>query len=41
MTALLNAANKAQGLLDVSRHLDFVAPLLLRIYLVPVFSSPA
>ena len=34
MIALLN---QLQNLLDISRHLDFLAPLLLRAYLVPIF----
>jgi|TARA_B110000240_G_C13376436_1_gene400535 putative oxidoreductase len=34
MIALLN---KLQNLLDISRHFDFLAPLLLRAYLVPIF----
>lgn len=34
---MLNLANKLQNLLDRSRHLDFLAPLLLRAYLAPIF----
>ncbi len=34
MIAILN---KLQDWLDLTRHLDFLAPLLLRAYLVPVF----
>jgi len=34
---LLQAAVRAQGLLDNTRALDFLAPLALRIYLAPVF----
>lgn len=34
MTTILN---KLQDWLDLTRHLDFLAPLLLRAYLVPVF----
>ena len=30
-------ANKAQDLLDHSRSIDFVAPLMLRLYLAPIF----
>lgn len=37
MGALINLLNRAQDLLGLSRHLDFVAPVLLRLYLVPVF----
>ena len=38
MIAILSSsANKAQDLLDQTRHADFLAPLLLRLYLVPVF----
>ena len=34
MTALLN---KLQNMLDQTRRVDFIAPLLLRLYLAPVF----
>ena len=34
MIALLN---KAQNLLNVSNKFDFIAPLLLRLYLIPIF----
>lgn len=34
---MLNLANKLQNLLEQSRRLDFLAPLLLRAYLAPVF----
>lgn len=37
MEALLRLSNRALDLLNLSRHLDFLAPLLLRLYLVPVF----
>jgi len=38
MTAIINFAEWAQGILDKIRDsIDFVGPLLLRIYLVPVF----
>jgi putative oxidoreductase len=37
MGAITNTLNKAQDLLDHARFLDFIAPVLLRIYLVPVF----
>lgn len=33
----MNTALKAQALLDKTRVLDFTAPLLLRLYLVPIF----
>ena len=29
--------NKLQDMLDLTRKLDFVAPLLLRLYLIPIF----
>lgn len=32
----LNAINRLQGLLDATRAVDFLAPLALRLYLVPV-----
>ncbi|MEK1905732.1 MAG: DoxX family protein [Pseudomonas sp.] len=34
---MLTVFNRLQGLLDATRRLDFVAPLLLRLYLVPIF----
>lgn len=34
---MLNAFNRLQDGLDATRRLDFVAPLLLRLYLVPIF----
>jgi len=38
MTAIINFADWAQGILDkVKESIDFIGPLLLRIYLVPVF----
>ncbi len=37
MGAIVKLLNKAQGLLDHVRLIDFIAPVLLRIYLVPVF----
>lgn len=38
MIALMtNITNRAQDLLDSTRQADFIAPLLLRLYLVPVF----
>lgn len=37
MHALVSVLNRAQDLLDLRRYLDFTAPLLLRIYLAPVF----
>lgn len=37
MNFVITLANKAQDLLGLARHVDFVAPLLLRLYLVPVF----
>jgi uncharacterized membrane protein YphA (DoxX/SURF4 family) len=37
MHALITYANKAQTLLDKTRPADFLAPLLLRLYLAPVF----
>jgi uncharacterized membrane protein YphA (DoxX/SURF4 family) len=32
-----NLPRRLQHMLDKTRHLDFIAPLLLRVYLVPVF----
>ena len=37
MNKLLQLALAAQRLIDTTRHVDFLAPLLLRLYLVPVF----
>ena len=37
MSAIVNILNKAQNLLNHVRLIDFVGPVLLRIYLVPVF----
>ena len=37
MGAIINLARWAQGLLDKLNGLDFLAPLALRLYLVPVF----
>lgn len=37
MLNVIKLLNKAQDLLSLSRHVDFVGPLLLRVYLVPVF----
>lgn len=37
MQKLITAAAKAQAMLDKTRSADFLAPLLLRAYLVPVF----
>ncbi|WP_394559227.1 DoxX family protein [Aquipseudomonas alcaligenes] len=34
---MLNLLKRLQAALDASRRLDFLAPLLLRLYLVPVF----
>jgi uncharacterized membrane protein YphA (DoxX/SURF4 family) len=34
---MINLLNRLQDLLDSTRALDFVAPLALRLYLVPVF----
>ncbi|PCJ14675.1 MAG: hypothetical protein COB04_14610 [Gammaproteobacteria bacterium] len=36
-TSPLVVANKTQDLLDFSRNFDFIAPLLLRLYLAPIF----
>lgn len=36
-SALCALANKAQSLLDATRAVDFLGPLALRLYLVPVF----
>jgi uncharacterized membrane protein YphA (DoxX/SURF4 family) len=37
MKPVIDLANKAQDLLDLTRAVDFLGPLLLRLYLVPVF----
>ena len=37
MNRLIKLAQHAQHLLDTTRRLDFLAPLALRLYLVPVF----
>lgn len=37
MTGIINLLNKAQDLMALTRHLDFLGPLALRLYLVPVF----
>jgi uncharacterized membrane protein YphA (DoxX/SURF4 family) len=37
MKPVIDLANKAQDLLDLTRAVDFIGPLLLRLYLVPVF----
>jgi putative oxidoreductase len=34
---MIQILNKAQDLLDLSRKADFLAPLLLRLYLIPIF----
>jgi uncharacterized membrane protein YphA (DoxX/SURF4 family) len=34
---MIALVNKARGMLDASRSLDFIAPLLLRLYLAPIF----
>ena len=34
---MVGLLNKLQDLLDTTRHLDFLAPLLLRVYLAPIF----
>lgn len=34
---MLTLLNRCQDLLDTSKRLDFIAPLLLRLYLAPVF----
>ncbi len=34
---MITLANKLQDLLDLTREADFLAPLLLRLYLVPIF----
>ena len=36
-TAMLTLLNRLQDGLDATRRLDFLAPLLLRLYLVPIF----
>ena len=37
MNPIIKLANWAQNVLDATRALDFFAPLLLRLYLVPIF----
>lgn len=37
MKPVIDLANKAQDLLDLTRAVDFLGPLLLRLYLMPVF----
>jgi putative oxidoreductase len=37
MHVLISALNKAQDLLALTRHIQFLGPLLLRLYLVPIF----
>lgn len=37
MDKILELYSKAQGLLDRTREVDFLAPLLLRLYLAPIF----
>lgn len=37
MSRLIRLANDAQDVIDSLRALDFLAPLLIRLYLVPVF----
>lgn len=37
MAGLVRLANHAQDILDKCREVDFLAPLLLRIYLAPIF----
>lgn len=37
MEKLCSLANKAQSLLNTTRAVDFIAPLALRLYLVPIF----
>jgi putative oxidoreductase len=34
---MIGILNKLQDLLDITRHVDFLAPLLLRVYLAPIF----
>jgi uncharacterized membrane protein YphA (DoxX/SURF4 family) len=34
---MIALGNKARGMLDATRSLDFIAPLLLRLYLAPIF----
>ncbi len=41
MEKLCSLANKAQSLLNTTRAVDFLGPLALRLYLVPVFWMPA
>ena len=37
MEKLCSLANKAQSILNTTRAVDFIAPLALRLYLVPIF----
>ena len=37
MNSLLHVMNRLQGVLDAMRAVDFLAPLALRLYLVPIF----
>ena len=37
MDKILNLYSKAQAMLDKTREADFLAPLLLRLYLAPIF----
>ena len=37
MTTVIRSINKAQDILDKFQSLDFIAPVLLRIYLAPIF----
>lgn len=37
MNTIINLANKAHDLLDLTRKVDFLGPLALRLYLVPIF----
>ena len=37
MEKLCSLATKAQSLLNTTRAVDFIAPLALRLYLVPIF----
>ena len=34
---MLQLLNRLQNMLDATRSLDFIAPLAIRLYLVPVF----
>jgi len=37
MASVINLASKAQGILNKTKKVDFIAPLLVRLYLIPVF----